>query len=349
MNLFQKTLRHQNHGAPPIWFMRQAGRYHSHYQKLKQKHSFLELCRNPKLAAKVTMGPIEDFDFDAAILFSDLLFPLDTMGMGLSYEPSPKLKWYLDSTTAVKKLITGSRNIVNQCEQLSFQARAIEIVRSQLPPSKALIGFVGGPFTLFSYAVVGSHQGDFNKVKNALLDDRYKVFNDHTVELLVQNMKLQTDAGLDAIAIFDTAAGECTHLEFQDHILPYLRLVIQKFNELRPNVPIIYYSKNTSFDSWKYLEKLPITALGVDWKTEITEIFKKYGENFCIQGNFNPEFLLLSRAEFEKKIAEYFSKINAFPKQLRKNWISGLGHGVLQNTPEENIRIFIRTCREIFS
>src|SRR5262245_5532124 len=104
MTRLSRTLAKKNEGRPPLWFMRQAGRYHSHYQKLKEKHSFIELCKVPELACEVTMGPIRDFDFDAAILFSDLLFPLEVMGMGLSYDPAPKLGWHVRKREDVARL-----------------------------------------------------------------------------------------------------------------------------------------------------------------------------------------------------------------------------------------------------
>lgn len=347
MNLFQKTLAHENNGCPPIWFMRQAGRYHSHYQKLKEKHSFIELCRKPNLAAEVTMGPIEDFDFDAAILFSDLLFPLDVLGMGLSYEPSPKLQWYLTSESMTAKLIKG--NIPKKLEELSFQSKAIELLKHRLPSSKGLIGFVGGPFTLFSYAVVGSHQGDFSLVKQAMHDDRFTVFNDEIIELVAQNMKLQTNAGLDAIAIFDTASGELTVSEYTQYAIPALNKLISRFKELDSKTPIIYYSKNTNFSYWSEATKMPINVLGVDWKTPLPEVLSKYGNQFCIQGNFDPDHLLLPTKEFETKTTEYFEMMKKVPKELRRNWISGLGHGVLQKTPEAHVRTFIKEFRRNFS
>src|SRR5579884_3669814 len=147
MNLFQKTLRNENSGRPPVWFMRQAGRYHSHYQKLRARHSFMELCRKPEVAAEVTFGPIQDFGFDAAILFSDLLFPLEAMGTGLRYDPGPKLDRHLRSPEDLKNLKGGAA----LASHMGFQAEAMKLIRAALPAEKGLLGFVGGPLTLFCY------------------------------------------------------------------------------------------------------------------------------------------------------------------------------------------------------
>jgi len=148
-----RALARDNGGRPPVWFMRQAGRYHQHYQRLRARHEFIELCKNPELATAVTLGPIEDFGFDAAILFSDLLFPLEALGMGLSYAPAPALSWHLRSVADLARLHTGEQLV----QQLQFQGEALQLIRRRLPPECGLIGFVGAPFTLYAYAVAGSH------------------------------------------------------------------------------------------------------------------------------------------------------------------------------------------------
>ena len=154
-SLLQRAIARRNPGRPPVWFMRQAGRYHRHYQRLRARHDFIELCKRPQLAAEVTLGPIEDFGFDAAILFSDLLFPLEAMGMGLRYEPGPKLDWHLRQPSDLARLQGGAARAAH----MSFQAEAIALLRTRLPADRSLIGFVGGPFTLYAYAVAGSHEG----------------------------------------------------------------------------------------------------------------------------------------------------------------------------------------------
>src|ERR1700728_1750416 len=153
--LLQQALARRNQARPPVWFMRQAGRYHGHYQRLRARYEFIDLCKRPELAVEVTMGPIEDFGFDAAILFSDLLFPLEAMGMGLRYEPGPKLDWHLRTLADLARLTGGAQ----RAQHMAFQAEALSRLRQRLDGERALIGFVGGPFTLYAYAVAGSHEG----------------------------------------------------------------------------------------------------------------------------------------------------------------------------------------------
>src|SRR6058998_929143 len=145
---FQNALARRAQPTPPIWLMRQAGRYHRHYQGLRAKHSFMDLCKQPELAAEVALGPVLDFDFDAAILFSDLLFPLEALGIGLSYtDRGPQLEWKLD-----EKSFSRLRPIEEAWPHLSFQGDAVRATRERLPKDRSLIGFVGGPWTLFVYA-----------------------------------------------------------------------------------------------------------------------------------------------------------------------------------------------------
>src|SRR5450755_4212446 len=184
-SLLQQALARRNRGRPPVWFMRQAGRYHRHYQRLRAQHEFIDLCKRPELAVEVTLGPIEEFGFDAAILFSDLLFPLEAMGMGLRYAPGPQLDWHLQTPSDLQRLHGGAA----RAEHMSFQAEALSRLRTRLAPACALIGFVGGPFTLYAYAVAGSHEGF---ARGALSDDGslYRGFNEQLRPLLAANMVL---------------------------------------------------------------------------------------------------------------------------------------------------------------
>ena len=158
---FQNALKLKPQDVPPIWFMRQAGRYHKHYQKLRERHGFMELCKEPELAAEVALGPVNDFDFDVAILFSDLLFPLEALGMGLVYDPGPKLDRRL-----TREELAHLRSVDEAVAHLEFQKKALELTRERLPKEKSLIGFVGGPWTLFTYAIGTGHDGDLISAKS---------------------------------------------------------------------------------------------------------------------------------------------------------------------------------------
>ena len=196
MGLFNENKTHV-----PIWFMRQAGRYHTNYQGIRSKSDFMTMCKDSDLATEITMGPIEDFDFDAAILFSDLLFPLEQLDMGLTYKNGPpELAWHFDSMEKANQL-----KVIEPSESFyQFQFDALTKLKAKLPETKSLLGFVGAPFTLYTYAVEGSHKGNLISTKTGLFDGRFKAFFEILKPILVENMKVQAKANPDAICLFDT-------------------------------------------------------------------------------------------------------------------------------------------------
>jgi uroporphyrinogen decarboxylase len=343
--LLVQALHRNNQKRPPVWFMRQAGRYHSHYQQLRKKHSFVDLCKKPEVACEATMGPIRDFDFDAAILFSDLLFPLETMGMGLQYVEGPQLDWHLKSLQDLKKLKGGPE----RAAEMGFQADAIRLIRKELSSEKALLGFVGGVLTLFFYAVSGSHKGDLSDSKKALKDGRFEGFCDQITELLAENMALQARAGIDVLAVLDTCAGEISAQDYSKIVVPATRKVLDAFHRRCPEFPILYYSKGTGAEFWTHQRQLGARAWGVDWRTPMDQVLRDWHHEVALQGNIDPEWLFLDPQELERRLRTVFSRILALPKECREGWICGLGHGVLPKTPEDNVRLFLRLQKEMFS
>jgi len=343
-HLFEAALERRNEGRPPVWFMRQAGRYHSHYRRLRERYSFIDLCKRPDVAAEVTMGPIDSFDFDAAILFSDLLFPLEVLGMPLSYEPAPTLGWYLRTRDDLERLNGEDADIT----ALEFQGEALRLIRKQLPPDKGLIGFVGGPLTLFYYAAEGSHQGELANARAGLTDGRYAGFCRRLIPLLARNMALQWRSGTDCLAILDTCAGELDPLAFAQHVVPKLSELLFEFRRLCPEARVLYYSRGTDTRHWRLLRPLPFQGLGIDWRSPIVPVLEEFGEQWAIQGNFDPHALLLPEADFLRIANAFFEPIRALPPSVRRGWICGLGHGVLPQTPETHVQLFIDLQREVF-
>ncbi|HEY5020522.1 MAG TPA: uroporphyrinogen decarboxylase family protein [Steroidobacteraceae bacterium] len=343
--LLLQALAGHNPGRPPVWFMRQAGRYHRHYQALRARHEFIDLCKQPRLAAEVTLGPIEEFGFDAAILFSDLLFPLEAMGMGLRYTPGPQLDWYLKSPADLEKLRGGAERAVH----MEFQARAIESLRARLSAQTCLIGFVGGPFTLYAYAVAGSHEGFARGRLDGLDNGLYQGFNHRLCPLLAANMALQVQAGADCVAIFDTAAGTLPAQQFARYAAEPLAAVMQEFRARCPDTPVIYYSRDTGPAHWAALREIDLQCLGVDWRHDLIEVLHSQGSRWSVQGNIDPQWLLLPPPELEVRLRDYFARLLDQPAALRAGWVCGLGHGVLQTTPEANVHLALKIQREMFA
>jgi uroporphyrinogen decarboxylase len=331
---FQNALARCPQSVPPIWMMRQAGRYHRHYQALRQKHSFMDLCKQPELAAEVALGPVMDFDFDAAILFSDLLFPLEALGMGLEYtDQGPRLGWNLN-----EKSISSLRPISDAWPHLLFQGEALRATRDRLPDDRSLIGFVGGPWTLFVYAVEGSHKGTLAASKSSL--SLFPGFCEVMVPLLTRNIELQLSNGAELVMIFDTAAGELPPELFQTMVVPQLQLMTTK-----DSARIGYYSKATQPAHLRHslFTAGQLGGVGVDYRWEMGEALKMFPEGF-VQGNFDPALLLCDQIEFKQRLKRYLEPLK---DHGRDGWVCGLGHGVLPGTPEENVRLFVQTVREV--
>ena len=216
MTRFQRALSAEPQSVPPIWLMRQAGRYHRHYQALRKRHSFDALCRTPELAAQVALGPVEDFDFDSAILFSDLLYPLDALGLRVRYtDAGPRIDARLTRDV--------NRPPANACTSRPtdcLSSRGVRATRALLPADKGLIGFVGGPWTLFVYAIEGTHEGALATAKTSL--PLYRAFTRRLAPLLEQGIASQLAAGADMVMVFDTAAGELPADVFRRIVAPDL-------------------------------------------------------------------------------------------------------------------------------
>jgi uroporphyrinogen decarboxylase len=322
----------------PVWFMRQAGRYHSHYQGIKKNSDFMTMCKTPRLAADVTLGPIQDFKFNAAILFSDLLFPLEQIGMGLSYHSGPPtLEWHLESVDDLKKL-----KIKESGEKFyAFQGEACQILRKELPKDVTLLGFVGAPFTLYTYAVEGSHAGNLVSAKKGMYDGRFEGFCQILIPEIVKEMSVQARGGAQAVALFDTAAGELSPGDYQELVVPKIHLVLKEFKKLHPGTKVIYYSKHTQAAHIKPLDFSLIDVLGVDWRCDLVEIQKLLPPHVFIQGNLDPAWLHLPWELLEKKATKYYADLRARGLDF-KRWVAGLGHGVLIQTPEENVRNLVK-------
>jgi uroporphyrinogen decarboxylase len=331
---FQNALARIPQRTPPIWLMRQAGRYHQHYQALRAKHSFVDLCKQPELAAEVALGPVMDFGFDAAILFSDLLFPLEALGMGLEYtDHGPQLGWQLNEQT-----ISQLRSVDDVWPHLLFQGEAMRATRERIPSDRSLIGFVGGPWTLFVYAVEGTHKGSLINSKRLL--SMFPRFCDAIVPLLKRNIELQLNNGAEVVMIFDTAAGELSPQLFEIEVVPHL-VTLAHTNPARTG----YYSKGTQPAHLQNgFIRSEFLGIGVDHTWDLCQAFDIASQGF-VQGNFDQALLHADWADLRKHLNQYLDPLR---DREWPGWICGLGHGVLPGTPEDNVRLFVDTVREAF-
>lgn len=336
---FQNALHQKAQSCPPVWFMRQAGRYHQHYQALKEKYTFVQLCKEPELAAEVAMGPVEEFDFDAAILFSDLLFPLEVLGMGLEYNPGPQLSYQLDEDR-LKKF----KPIEEALEGMLFQKQAMKLTRERLPKDKSLIGFVGGPWTLFTYAIEGAHKGHLlNAKSNWRL---FEHFNEIILPFLEGNIKLQIEGGAEIIMLFDTAAGELSPQLFRQYLEPGLKRLAKAFPK-----QLGYYSKGTQSSHLGELlfGESEFLGFGVDHSWSLPSVLTHSERRGFVQGNFDQALLFADTSDFKGMLKNYLDSFVELTPEQRRGWVCGLGHGVLPKTPESHVKFFVEEVRRRFS
>lgn len=329
-NRFYNALNKIPQSTPPIWFMRQAGRYHSHYQQLKLKYTFEELCKNAELAAEVACGPVEEFDFDVAILFSDILFVLEGLGLELEFNPGPIFKEELNSKNYKK-----FNDIDRAIEHMTFQSDAIKFTRQKLAKDKSLIGFVGGLWTILRFAT-----GQNKEKKN--FQNFYIDFMETTLlEVIKKNIRLQLDAGAEVVMMFDSGISSLEN----DFYRGKYRLLLKNISNSFPN-KVGYYARGKNYNEISYLLDLPFAGLGVDSNVGLQHIFlnSKFG---FIQGNFNENYLLLDSKELESELNTYLDTMKNIDNL--NGWVCGLGHGINKATPEKNVHLFIETIRKKFN
>ncbi len=326
---FENSLKRISQTVPPIWFMRQAGRYHSHYQNLKKKYSFEQLCKTPELAAEVAYGPVKEFDFDVAILFSDILFILEGLGLGLKFNPGPIFSQYI-----TKDNFKNFSDLDKAFNHLNFQADALKLTREMLPKSKSLIGFVGGPWTLLRFAT--------GKTKEKLQyeDFHMEYMKNVILPLLEMNIGLQLKSGAEIVMIFDSSLYDLDSVIFSNQYIGLIKDLTNKFPE-----KIGYYSRGRNIKELIPFMDFPLAGMGFDKNISLNEVFLNSNSGF-VQGNFDENLMLLSENDFLIELKKFIQEIKAIDNY--NGWVCGLGHGINKNTPEKNVHLFIETIRNKF-
>ena len=336
---FKNVLNGTPQPIPPIWFMRQAGRYHSHYQQLRKKYSFEQLCKTPELATEVACGPILDFDYDVAILFSDILFPLELFGLDLSYNPGPVFGNYLQPGDENKTISVDKIQ-----EELSFQSEAMALTRKALPDNKSLVGFVGGPWTILSY---GLNMKNEDKIDVPSIGDHVeKLLYDHLFPILKKNIEMQLNAGAEIVYIFDTNSVQLEERYFLDHYISKIKNELFLTFEKK----IAYFSKNQSFYHQEISKINDMRLAGVVYSGDIGfNDFLTTKRDFFVQGNFSPNSLLKPHDDYLHDFELFVDSLKSVNMSQISGYICSLNHGVLPKTPEENVRHFIGAIRNEFS
>ena len=320
---------------PPIWLMRQAGRCLPEYRALKEKYTFLELVQTPELATEVTLQPIRRFDFDAAILFSDILVLPEALGQGYRFRETGgiEMDFHINSAADIDRLQVGAVQ-----ERLQYVANALPLIKQSLNGRTALIGFAGSPWTLANFMLEGGSAKEFTKAKALFYSDRelFCRLMEKLTEGLTTFLQLQIDAGADALQIFDTSGGNLADDAFEAASAQWMGRII---SGLKNQVPITVFSKGVH-GNWEALLRTGAQILGVDWTVSICRTRKLFPDRVGIQGNLDPSLLNTT----PKIVAAESTRIL---RDMRDSsgFIFNLGHGVPPTAKLENIEALVHTVQ----
>ncbi|PJD94366.1 MAG: uroporphyrinogen decarboxylase [Parachlamydia sp.] len=329
-SLFLQALACTNRQRPPVWLMRQAGRYMPQYRALREKHSFLEMCHRPELAAEVTLLPIHAFGMDAAILFSDILVIPEALEVGLRFEETqgPIIESPLNCAEDVLHLPT-----IDIKEKLHYVAEAIKLCRKEL--KVPLVGFCGAPFTLASYLIEGGTSRSFKKTKQWMMrdPDSFHLLLERLADLTIEYLNLQVDAGVQAIQIFDSWASILGHYQFQEFSLVYLKKIVDKLRQR--NVPLILFCRGSSVFAPLLATAQP-AGISLDWNCELSSMRKTIPASIALQGNLDPDILYASPVNVKKHVARLLKSMAGEP-----GYIFNLGHGIHPDTPLASVQALV--------
>lgn len=309
----------------PVWIMRQAGRYLPEYQAVRAEVDFLTLCKTPELAAKVTMQPVERLGVDVAILFSDILIPVEAMGMHLEFndKKGPILKEPVRTKSALDRLI-----IPDTEDSMPFVIETIKILRKKL--QVPLLGFSGAPFTLSTYIIEGGSTKSFVNTKKMMFQNP-RLFHELMEKLtftVISYLTSQIRAGVQAVQIFDSWVGILSPDEFEEYVLYYTKKTISELK--KEGVPVIYFA-NECAGLLSSIKKTGADVIGIDWRIDLKEAIKRLGKRYSVQGNLDPCALFLPKEKIEEKVKDILYK-----GKFARGHIFNLGHGILPETPVEN-------------
>jgi uroporphyrinogen decarboxylase len=334
---FLRACRGEEVQYTPVWFMRQAGRYLPEYQAVRANVDFLTLCKTPRLAAEVTLQPVDILGVDAAILFSDILIPIEAMGMRLEFsdKEGPILSEPIRNKSSVDRLI-----IPDTEEDMPFIIETIKILRKELENKVPLIGFSGAPFTLATYMIEGGTSKNFLHTKKMMFQHSgvFDYLMDKLTSTVISYLSDQIKAGVQAVQIFDTWAGMLTPDDYKEFVLPYVKKVISELK--KEEVPIIYFV-NDCAGILKEVKKSGADIIGIDWRIDIADAIKKLGKKVIIQGNLDPSALFLPKEKIEERVKDILWK-----GETAKGHIFNLGHGILPQTPVENVMAMVEAVHK---
>jgi uroporphyrinogen decarboxylase len=320
----------------PVWFLRQAGRYMPEYQAVRRHHSLLEICKQPKLAAEVTITAAEKLDVDAAIIFADLLLPFECMGLDFEFQAGegPLIHKPVRTVEDVARLRT------DRASELSYVAEAIARVVAHFKDRLGIIGFCGAPFTLASYMIEGGGSRNYVHTKTLMYrePDAWRRLLDKLVKVLREFARQQVEAGADVIQIFDSWAGALSVEDYRDYVLPTTKTLVRDVQAM--GVPVIYFGVDTA-SLLPTMRETGTDVLGLDWRIPLDTAWRDLDYTCAVQGNLDPITLFAESELIRRRVHQILDQAGGRPGH-----IFNLGHGIVPNTPVENVQQVVKFVRE---
>jgi len=333
---FLDACRRRPTDVRPVWFMRQAGRYMKQYREIRAKASILEICKRPDLAAQVTLQPVEVLDVDAAIIFADLLLPVEPMGL--------KLKFVAGEGPNIANPVRTSDDVdslsISNTDELGYVGEAIQLVVRQLGGRVPVIGFVGAPFTLASYMIEGGPSKSFIRTKAMMYRDEtlWRRLMGKLVDVLCPFAIAQATAGARAIQVFDSWVGAIGPDDYVRYVAPYSRALIERIRTA--SVPVIHFGTGAA-GFFRELHAAGGDVMGVDWRVNIDQAWMDISYRSAVQGNLDPAVLFAPLPELKMRVLELLKRTGSRPGH-----IFNLGHGILPETPVESVRAVVDIVHE---
>jgi len=334
---FLKACKKESVDCTPVWIMRQAGRYLEEYRAVRAKHSFIEVCKTPELVVEITLQPIRRFELDAAIIFADILLPLEKMGIDFEFTKGdgPQINNTVRTRADVAKM-----RAIDPMEEMAYLMDAIRMVRRELNGRVPLIGFSGAPFTLASYITEGGGSRNYVFTKSMMYrePDTWHLLMEKLTDMVIVYLNDQIKAGVQAVQVFDSWVGCLSQADYREFVLPHQKRLLASLDAA---VPCVHFAFGAS-------HLLPLVreaggdVLGLDWRTDIGEAWKALDYGPSIQGNLDPVALYGSRAYIERRVREILERVGG-----RNGHIFNLGHGILPTAPIDNVQYLIDLVHEL--
>jgi uroporphyrinogen decarboxylase len=326
---FLRACRREPVDATPVWFMRQAGRYMAEYRAIREKHTLLEICRQPELATEVTLQPVRALGVDAAILFADILLPLEPMGAPFEFAAGEGPRFF----SAVRdRAAVDALRIIDPAESLGHVLAAVRMIKKELAGKTPLIGFAGAPFTMASYVVEGGKSASYATTKRLMYREP-EVWNALMVklaEVVRRYLRAQIDAGADAVQLFDSWVGELSPLDYEAYVLPHVRHILT--DVASTGVPVIHFGTGTAM-LLRQMASAGGTVMGVDWATPLDWARRELGPDVAVQGNLEPLLLGAPRELLTARVDDVLRRAAG-----ASGHVFNLGHGILPDTSPDVVK-----------